>query len=210
MKKKAVLNSQEKIFKASIEEFSEHGFDGGRVDRIAKRAGINKAMIYYHYKSKELLYEGLIKQITGDIYNSISSVSVTGESSMEKIFSIITAYTDYISSLDRKIFKMILREIAAGGMYFKKVAIPNLVVPAFSLIEPIVKKGIKNGEIRDINIRYTFLQTIGGIIFFNIMRIPLEGSIVEKLVLRGNYMEGFKTNMLSILEYGLAVKENKK
>ena len=55
--------SKEKIISASMEEFAEFGLSGARVDRIARRAGINKAMIYYYYQSKENLYRAAARQI---------------------------------------------------------------------------------------------------------------------------------------------------
>lgn len=57
--------SKQKIILASVEEFAEFGLSGARVDRIAKRAGINKAMIYYYYQSKEKLYRAAARQIFG-------------------------------------------------------------------------------------------------------------------------------------------------
>ncbi|MBN1500911.1 MAG: hypothetical protein JW982_12185, partial [Spirochaetes bacterium] len=97
------------------------------------------------------------------------------------------------------------------GKYIKKIAVPNLIIPAHSLINPIMKKAIKNGEMRDVNILFTFLQIIGGIVFFNIIRMSINDSIMGKLVFKGNFMEDFKKNMINVLEKGLIVqKENGK
>jgi TetR/AcrR family transcriptional regulator len=45
------------VLKAAIDEFAEHGLAGGRVDRIAVRAGVNKQALYYHYGDKEKLFQ---------------------------------------------------------------------------------------------------------------------------------------------------------
>ena len=42
---------------AARQEFADHGYHGARVDRIARRAGVNKQLIYYYYGSKRGLYE---------------------------------------------------------------------------------------------------------------------------------------------------------
>ena len=44
------------IFAAAAAAFARDGFDGAGVDRIAARAGVNKAMLYYHFGSKRALY----------------------------------------------------------------------------------------------------------------------------------------------------------
>lgn len=54
-------DSKEKILEAARAEFSERGFDGARVDSIAKRAEVNKALIYYYFKSKEELLQELLR-----------------------------------------------------------------------------------------------------------------------------------------------------
>lgn len=56
--------TRQRILAAALDEFAEYGLAGGRVDRIAERASVNKAMIYYHFTSKETLY----KEAIADIY----------------------------------------------------------------------------------------------------------------------------------------------
>ena len=41
-------------------EFAARGFDGAKVDRIAARARVNKAMLYYHFKNKAALYREIL------------------------------------------------------------------------------------------------------------------------------------------------------
>lgn len=51
--------TREKILAAAVEEFSEHGFAGARVNSIAKRAGVNQQLISYYFDGKAGLYEAL-------------------------------------------------------------------------------------------------------------------------------------------------------
>ncbi|NUR63758.1 MAG: TetR/AcrR family transcriptional regulator [Catenulispora sp.] len=44
------------LLDAAVEEFAEHGFQGARVDRIAKSAGVNKERIYQYFGNKEQLF----------------------------------------------------------------------------------------------------------------------------------------------------------
>lgn len=65
-KDKAKITKQ-KILDSAIKVFSEKGFDGARVDEIAARAKVNKAMLYYYFDSKEKLFEELIKQYKEEV-----------------------------------------------------------------------------------------------------------------------------------------------
>ena len=54
-----------KLLEAALTEFATHGIAGARVDRIAAKAGCNKAMIYAYFGSKEELFDEILKiQIT--------------------------------------------------------------------------------------------------------------------------------------------------
>ncbi len=59
--------SKQLILDAATAVFAEKGFDGARVDEIARRAGVNKALIYYYFESKdqivEELMQGMIKEL---------------------------------------------------------------------------------------------------------------------------------------------------
>jgi AcrR family transcriptional regulator len=50
-----------KLLEAALTEFATHGIAGARVDRIAAKAGCNKAMIYAYFGSKEELFEEVLK-----------------------------------------------------------------------------------------------------------------------------------------------------
>lgn len=53
--------SKQQILDAALIEFAKYGYAGARVDRIAKKAGVNKAMIYYHFSSKKNLYQSIME-----------------------------------------------------------------------------------------------------------------------------------------------------
>ena len=55
-------NTREKIIKVAFQVFVEKGYDGARMQEIAEKAGVNKAMIYYYFNSKELLFEKIITE----------------------------------------------------------------------------------------------------------------------------------------------------
>ena len=57
-------NSKYRILKAARKVFAEKGYDGARVDEIAREAGINKAMLYYYFNSKENILREVIMNIS--------------------------------------------------------------------------------------------------------------------------------------------------
>ena len=103
-------NSQRKILDASLMEFAEFGFDGARVDRIAGKAGINKAMIFYYFSSKQNLYRTVIRQAMLDFIPKVRQV-IQESSNPGRLFETLPSlYIRYFSK-QKDIIKIIVREL---------------------------------------------------------------------------------------------------
>lgn len=211
MEKATRQTSDEKVLAAALKEFAEHGFDGARVDRIAKNARVNKAMIYYHFKSKEALYERILSDLAGMIYERVVGVIVEESDPREQLYTIIHRYIETLTIVDRNMLRTMLREIASGGKFFKKLAIPKLILPVIAKIEPIFRAAQERGELkRELDPLYTFLQIIGGIVFFNIIQIPMRGTIMEERAFQGDYAARFEENLMGILKNGIESGEKRR
>ncbi len=55
-------DTSEKILDAAVREFETKGYSGTRMQAIADRAGINKALLHYYYKSKDALFQIIIQK----------------------------------------------------------------------------------------------------------------------------------------------------
>jgi TetR/AcrR family transcriptional regulator len=81
------LPSKDKILLAAQKEFAARGFDGARMEAIARAAGINKAMLFYYFSSKKKLYQTILKEVMGEFFAKISGLitkELTPEIFMEK------------------------------------------------------------------------------------------------------------------------------
>ncbi len=58
------------ILRAAIREFSAHGLAGARTDAIAESAKVNKALLYYYFKSKKGLYAAAIDEVSSCRYRA--------------------------------------------------------------------------------------------------------------------------------------------
>jgi len=66
-------SSKERILNAAQSLFAKKGFDGARVDEIARLAGVNKALIYYYFKSKEEILHALLHAAIDEIMTKLGS-----------------------------------------------------------------------------------------------------------------------------------------
>jgi AcrR family transcriptional regulator len=65
-------DSRQRIIAAALKEFAEKGFEGARVEEIAKRAQVSKALIYYNFESKEAILSELLDDFQKDLVNHLS------------------------------------------------------------------------------------------------------------------------------------------
>lgn len=54
--------TRDRILAAAIREFAAKGFHGARVDLIARRASINKRMLYHYFGDKEGLFKAVLRR----------------------------------------------------------------------------------------------------------------------------------------------------
>lgn len=108
MKKKQETN--QRILSAALTEFSTYGFSGARMDRIAKEAKINKAMIFYYFSSKENLYEVVIGDVFSRVYPRMMELLKSGPTA-ENFLEKATEFYVRIFSRNPEFVKMIALEL---------------------------------------------------------------------------------------------------
>lgn len=92
VKAKKDQSTQQKILAASREIFMEKGMDGARMQDIADRAGINKALLHYYFRNKEKLFETVFIEAMASFLPKLHII-ITGEASLfEKIEQFVKEY----------------------------------------------------------------------------------------------------------------------
>jgi TetR/AcrR family transcriptional regulator len=112
--------TEEKIFEAATEVFMEKGMDGSRVQDIADRAGINKSLLHYYYRTKDRLFNAVYEKIAGQIFKKFAPVFDENMSLEEKIRFF---YREHLGFLQRnpKLPGFLLNEINRNPKRIRKV-----------------------------------------------------------------------------------------
>ena len=156
--------SPERILDAAALEFSERGYAGARVDRIARRAGVNKAMLYYHFGSKQSLYRALLRRIfsrAADRLQPIAASAVPADEKVARVISAIAAFT-----AEHAYFPAImLREVADGGVHLDPDTLQALArVPM--VVGGVVHQGVADGTLRRVHPMTAYFSMLAPIVFF--------------------------------------------
>jgi TetR/AcrR family transcriptional regulator len=174
----AKTETSEKILGAAREEFARHGLAGARVDLIARRARVNKAMIYYHFRSKERLYQAVIDEHLAVIADFLEK-NVIGETRAEDIFLKVSEFINTLFESRRNFMPIMLREIADGGDRIKK-AMTRLISDKgiAAKIKKMIDSGIKAGYFREMDSQQAMVSFLGMNMFY-ILAAPAINAVWE-------------------------------
>jgi AcrR family transcriptional regulator len=172
------MDTREKILDVAREEFASFGLDGARVDRIAARAKINKAMIYYHFHSKDSLYQAIIDwhfEAIGDFVEK----ALAEETDAEKFILKLSTFYNSIVVERPTLFPILLREMAQGGDRIK-TAIARIMGEKglIAKLRKIIDDGIAGGQFRRLDSRHVILSFIGMNLFY-LMLAPVMNLVWE-------------------------------
>ena len=158
-------STRERLLAAAAAEFAARGFDGAKVDRIAARARINKAMLYYHFKSKAALYREILRQMFATIADSVTAVRAQGGPADRQIRAFIEAIARGAETAPH-FPAMWLREIAEGGRHLDD----SIVVEMRRVIEAlgaILRDGHRAGLFAPVNPFVTQIGIVAPLMFFS-------------------------------------------
>ncbi len=94
--KESVHITRETIFKAASEIFEEKGYAGARMQEIADRAGINKALLHYYFATKEQLFMAVFQVLLRKMFEKIISIFAEDISFREKIRRFLDEHVEFL------------------------------------------------------------------------------------------------------------------
>ena len=157
-------SSRQRLLTAAATEFAARGFAGASVDRIARAARVNKAMIYYHFGSKAALYREILRDMFEAVAVGVAGVARATADPADKVRGFVDAIA--IEAEARPHFPPIwFREIADGGMHLDRGTLANLSGIIKSLGR-IIREGIEAGRFQPVNPLLVHAGIVGPILLY--------------------------------------------
>lgn len=112
--------TEERIFDAATDVFLDKGMDGARMQDIADRASINKALLHYYYRSKDKLFNAVFEKIAEKVFSKFAPVLNENLTLEEKIRFF---YREHITFLQKnpRLPAFILNEINRNPSRIRKI-----------------------------------------------------------------------------------------
>ena len=130
-----------RITAAALQAFAEHGFEGARIDEIAKRAAVNKAMIYYHIGDKQALYARALHGAFGDIAAQIAATVSRAQTPEKKLKAYIRSLAEIFQRYPL-LPPIMMREFASGGRHLPEIVALDML-RILDTVSDILRQGCK-------------------------------------------------------------------
>jgi AcrR family transcriptional regulator len=169
-------STEKKILEAAKEVFVEYGFDGASMQKIADRAGINKALLHYYFRSKDKLFEATFKEVFVSIVPPLMNTAKENIPIEDKIRLFVDKYIGTLR--DNPLVPIfILHELNRNPENLPKLVMESGINPMF-FFNSIVEEQ-KKGKLRPFPPRHLMINMLALSIFPFVAKPIIKGIFFE-------------------------------
>jgi TetR/AcrR family transcriptional regulator len=192
------------ILNAAKEIFERKGMAAARMQEIADEAGINKSMLHYYYRSKQLLFEAVFKSAFSMLAPQLNEIINADTSIFEKIRNFSSNYIAFVIK-HPYLPNFIIQELNRNPDFVKKlVAEKNF--PNISKFKQQVNEKVEEGIIKPIKAEQLFINIISLNIFPFIVAELLKGFVNVNDEAYKQLMEDRKTEVAEFIINAIKLK----
>jgi TetR/AcrR family transcriptional regulator len=182
--------TRKNILHAAIREFSVHGLAGARTDAIAESAKVNKALLYYYFKSKSGLYAAALEEVSTAVVERALAVLDPSRSAGDRLLR--TALNHFDRILTKRDFQSLMQHEMVRLRRGQSESVPLLAKqvfkPLLEKLREVVHEGIETGELCQVDWLQVVYSAMGANVFYFLtapmMRLtlsfdPLEDAAIE-------------------------------
>jgi len=181
--------TRKNILRAAIREFSVHGLAGARTDAIAESAKVNKALLYYYFKSKEGLYAAAFEEIASAVVERTLAALDPGHSAGERLLRAALSHFDRI--LTQHEFQSLLQQemvrLRRGESGVVPLLVKKVFKPLLAKLQETVEEGIRTGELCEVDWLQVVYSMLGANVFYFLsapmMQLALPFDPFDKMAL---------------------------
>lgn len=157
-----------RILDAATREFSENGLAGARTERIAEAAGVNKALLYYYFRSKQELYNAALEEAAEQVVLSGLSVMNLDCSAGERLVHFALNHFDRIHA--RRIFQSLMQQemirLHRGEENVVRPLVEKVFKPMMLRFREAFAEGESTGELIRVDDMQMVYAALGANVFY--------------------------------------------
>jgi AcrR family transcriptional regulator len=199
----APADSKERILTCAEEVFAKKGFAGARTQEIAELAGVNKAMIYYYFESKEKLLREVLQRILFELIALSQDIMNQHLPAIEELEQFYRGFFKY-AARHRNFSRLTTMDLGSEGAYLVTM-FENFFQPLFERGARAIERGVARGEFRAVDARQ-FLVSIYGMTISYFADAQFVNILMGEDALSDELVERRLEHLLDLIFAGLGVK----
>jgi len=156
--------TREAILEAAERIFAEGGLAGARTQAIAAAAGVNKAMLYYYFRSKQDLYAAVLEDHFREFNRQALELLAAPGSARSILLRYVSLHFDFISARHRHA-SLYQQLMATGGKPLERL-VREYFVPRSQAFGRLLERGMRDGEFRRTEVLHTAVSIVALIVFY--------------------------------------------
>ena len=199
-----LTDTEKRILEAATHVFLQKGKDGARMQEIAERARINKALLHYYFRSKDRLYEEVFRRVftrvLGGLFESIPET--TDIRQFLQFF--VSGYIDRLAE-NPDMVTFAYWEIRQGGETFAKVfkeAVDRYGGGRNPLLD-VIERAIRNGSMRSVDPVHFVISMVAVCVYSFLARPILKNIMPEVQVNSPEFLSRRKREIVDLLWRGV-------
>jgi AcrR family transcriptional regulator len=170
-------STEQKILEAAKQVFMEKGLDGARMQDIADKAGINKALLHYYFRSKDKLFEVIFMEEARKFVPKMAEIMLSDKDLFEKIEMFVDRYIETL--LQNPLLPIfIINEVNRNPVEILK-SMWGGYRPPVDKVEEHLAKLVKKGVIKPIRAEQLMINMVS-LCIFPFMARPMVQWIMKK------------------------------
>ena len=166
VQKRDPVATSKALLQAAMSEFTQYGFEGGRVDRIAQIAGCNKQLVYHYFGSKSELYKLTLEEVYREIRESEMQLHLEDLAPEEAMIRLVSFSFDYLAE-HPEFIALLNDENRMDARHLKTSDnIAEMHSPLVKMIGETLARGIKAGLFNNKFEPINLYLSIAGLSFF--------------------------------------------
>ena len=158
MKSKKDSTTESLILNSAKCIFERKGMEGARMQEIADEAGINKALLHYYFRSKQLLFEAVFKNAFLLLAPTLNKVLNNDSSLFDKIRGFSNNYISFIIK-HPYLPNFIIQELNRNPNFLNQI-IEKKHFPSIEKFKNQVDQGVADGTIKPIDPFQLFINLV--------------------------------------------------
>jgi len=191
------------ILAAGRIEFAAKGLDGARVDQIAKRAKVNKQLVYYYFGSKDDLYKAALEATYAEIREREGELELGSLPPREAMIRLIDFSLEYLNE-HREFIRMLADENAHGARHFRDSEMAlKTNSPLLELIAGTLQRGVEEKVFREGIDPLELYVSIAGMTFFYFANGQTMSAIFGRDLTRQGAIRSYRDHIVELTLNGL-------